>query len=94
MGERVLIRHRNDVHAEGRGHRRRARITFDDVLIITAFRATMLKGENFTGDAVGPLQVLYEIICKSPNVARRFRERRTDVDWQPHLAADSEVVQC
>ena len=28
MGERVLMLRRNDVHAEGRGHRRRARITF------------------------------------------------------------------
>ena len=52
---------------------------FDDALIITTCRATMEAG-YFPGNAVGPLQVLDKIICKSPYVARRFRERRADVD--------------
>ena len=67
---------------------------FDDALIITAFRATMLEAGNFTGDAVGPLQVLDKIIHKSTNVAQRFRERRADVDGQPHLTSEGESVRC
>ena len=27
---------------------------FDDALVLTAFRTTVLKAENLTGDAVGP----------------------------------------
>ena len=40
---------------------------FDDALIITALRATMLKVGNFTCNAVGPLQVLDEIILYGTN---------------------------
>ena len=37
---------------------------FDESLIVTAFRATMLETGNFTGDAVKRLQVFDEIIAK------------------------------
>ena len=55
-------------------------ILFDDALVVTVFRTTVLNAGNFTGDALGPFQVLDEIVCKSSNVARWFRERRADVD--------------
>ena len=67
---------------------------FDYSLIITAFRATMLEARNFTGDALGPLQVLDEIICKGTDVTRRFGERRPDVNGQPHLASESKAMRC
>ena len=53
---------------------------FDNALVVSAFRTTVLKAGHFTGDAVGPFQVLDEIVCKGSDIAGRFRERRANVD--------------
>ena len=60
----------------GAGHEQ----LFDDALVITVFRATMLLAGHFTGIVVGPIHVLDQIISKRTNFVGRFQKRRSDVD--------------
>ena len=66
--------------------------SLDCTLIITFFSALVTMPDDFAPYFVGPFKVLSELSSVGTHFVRQFRQRRADINKQPHLAADCESV--
>ena len=64
----------------------------DQTLVVAVLCAFMCMANDFTRDCVGPFEVLSELGSEGAHVARRLRQRRTEIDRESHFAAECEAI--
>ena len=60
-------------------------------LVVARFGAFVLCARHFTGDAIGPFEVLHEIVSVCADVVGRLGQRRTDVDRESKFTAERQA---
>ena len=61
---------------------------FNYPLVVARFGAFVLRSRHFTGDAIGPFEVLHKIVSVCADVVGRLGQRRTDVDRESEFMAE------